>query len=62
VDFYKIGETNNLNSNSNKLLISEEIRSLIVGKRRARTIYNISRLLSHKSTCNKLANSLKKNP
>jgi len=48
------------NSNSNYFLLPEEIRSLITEKRRARATYQLSRLPSHKSVYNKLANSLKK--
>ncbi|KAL4092296.1 hypothetical protein QTP88_026821 [Uroleucon formosanum] len=40
--------------------VSEQVRSLIVEKRRARARYQITRLPSHKSAYNKLANSLKK--
>lgn len=40
--------------------LPEQIRSLIVEKRRARAIYQRTRLPSHKSIYNKLANSLKK--
>ncbi|KAL4091944.1 hypothetical protein QTP88_026543 [Uroleucon formosanum] len=45
---------------SNFQLVSEQIRSLIVEKRRARARYQSSRLPSHKSAYNKLTNSLKK--
>jgi hypothetical protein len=48
------------NANSNYFLLPEEIRSLITEKRRARASYQLSRLPSHKSAYNKLANSLKK--
>jgi hypothetical protein len=41
-------------------LVPEQIRSLIVEKRRARARYQSSRLPSHKSAYNKFANSLKK--
>ena len=40
--------------------VSEQVRSLIVEKRRARARYQTIRLPSHKSAHNKLANSLKK--
>jgi len=40
--------------------VSEQVRSLIVEKRRARARYQITRLPSHKSAYNELANSLKK--
>jgi hypothetical protein len=40
--------------------LPEQIRSLIVEKRRARAVYQRTRLPSHKSVYNKLANSLKK--
>ncbi|KAL4084132.1 hypothetical protein QTP88_027967 [Uroleucon formosanum] len=45
---------------SNFQLVPEQIQSLIVEKRRARARYQSSRLPSHKSAYNKLANSLKK--
>jgi hypothetical protein len=48
------------NSNSNYFLLPEEIRNLITEKRRVRAAYQISRLPSHKSVYNKIANSLKK--
>lgn len=51
-------ETNNPYSNFH--LISDQICSLIVEKRRARTRYQSSRLLPHKSAYNKFVNSLKK--
>lgn len=40
--------------------VSEQVRSLIVEKRRTRARYQITLLPSHKSAYNKLANSLKK--
>ncbi|KAL4141955.1 hypothetical protein QTP88_004494 [Uroleucon formosanum] len=55
-----VNSNNLINSNFNYPLIPEEIRCLIVEKRRARARYHLSRLPSHKSAYNKLANSLKK--
>ncbi|KAL4097406.1 hypothetical protein QTP88_022192 [Uroleucon formosanum] len=55
-----VNSNNIINSNFNYPLIPEEIRCLIVEKRRARARYHLSRLPSHKSAYNKLANSLKK--
>lgn len=55
-----VNSNNIINSNFNYPIIPEEIRSLIVEKRRARARYHLSRLPSHKSAYNKLANSLKK--
>jgi len=40
--------------------LSEQVRSLIVEKRRARALYQYTRLPSHKSSYNRLANYLKK--
>jgi len=48
------------NTYPNSHQIPEQIRSLIVEKRRARARYQSSRLPSHKSVYNKLANSFKK--
>jgi len=48
------------NSAHKHLFVSEQVRSLIVEKRRARARYQTTRLPSHKSAYNKLANSLKK--
>lgn len=48
------------NTNLNSHLVPENIRSLIVKKRRTRAWYQSSRLPSHKAAYNKLANSLKK--
>ena len=52
--------TNSKHSMQNQTLLPEQIRSLIVEKRRARAAYQRTRLPSHKSVYNKLANSLKK--
>jgi hypothetical protein len=45
---------------NNYPIVSEQIRCLIVEKRRARAKYQVTRLPSHKTAYNKLANSLKK--
>ncbi|KAL4119440.1 hypothetical protein QTP88_012249 [Uroleucon formosanum] len=57
----KSNPQNTTNNSVHKyLFVSEQVRSLIVEKRRARARYQITRLPSHKSAYNKLANSLKK--
>jgi len=48
------------NSKNNHPIVSDQIRCLIVEKRRARAKYQATRLPSHKTAYNKLANSLKK--
>ncbi|VVC35140.1 Zinc finger, CCHC-type,Reverse transcriptase domain [Cinara cedri] len=48
------------NSKNNYPIISDQIRCLIIEKRRTRAKYQVTRLPSHKSAYNKLANSLKK--
>ena len=57
-------KSNTLNTTTNSAhkysFVSEQVRSLIVEKRRARARYQTTWLPSHKSTYNKLANSLKK--
>jgi hypothetical protein len=57
-------KSNTLNTTTNSAhkhpFVSEQIRSLIVEKRRARARYQTTRLPSHKSAYNNLANSLKK--
>jgi len=57
-------KSNTLNATTNSAhkhpFVSEQVRSLIVEKRRARARYQTTRLPSHKSAYNKLANSLKK--
>ena len=57
-------KSNTQNTTTNSLhkypFVSEQVRSLIVEKRRARARYQITRLPSHKIAYNKLANSLKK--
>jgi len=57
-------KSNTLNTTANSAhkrpFVSEQVHSLIVEKRRVRARYQTTRLPSHKSTYNKLANSLKK--
>jgi len=48
------------NSKNNYPTVSDQIRCLPVEKRRARAKYQVTRLPSHKTAYNKLANSLKK--
>uniref|UniRef100_A0A2S2Q7E7 Putative RNA-directed DNA polymerase n=1 Tax=Sipha flava TaxID=143950 RepID=A0A2S2Q7E7_9HEMI len=52
--------TTSKHSVQNLTPLPEQIRSLIVEKRRARAVYQRTRLPSHKNAYNKLANSLKK--
>ncbi|KAL4103307.1 hypothetical protein QTP88_018772 [Uroleucon formosanum] len=47
-------------SKNNYPIVSDQIRCLIVEKRRARAKYQVTRLPSHKTAYNKLANLLKK--
>jgi len=55
--------SNSLNTSINSAhkhpFVSDQVRSLIVEKRRAKARYQITRLPSHKSAYNKLVNSLK---
>jgi len=48
------------NTKNNYPIVSDQIHCLIVEKRRARAKYQVTRLPSHKTAYNKLANSLKK--
>lgn len=47
------------NTKNNYPSVSDQIRCLIVEKRRARAKYQVTRLPSHKTAHNKLTNSLK---
>jgi hypothetical protein len=62
---HSVASLSNTKKNPNHLshkhpFLPEQVRSLIVEKRRARALYQYTRLSSHKSAYNRLANSLKK--